>query len=338
MKNDNRVKILSYIAVALVILLLGMGGYLVYHIASTPLAERMVLTPQSNPAAGQPPDSAAQAAQPTATAQDAGKKEATCGETGTQVILFVGEDYNNGNPPLGADTVRVIKVDYDNQKIDVVTFPRDLLVQVKGLDNRTEAALGLAYFYKKEAVPGNDEKHRVTQATQLVGQALLDEFGLPSDYYFTFQLNNIPAVIDKIGGVEINNPEAFTTERNVTFPAGKQTLNGALAAEYSRAIQPGGDLARSRRQNLFMQALQDKMISANILPTVPDLVQEFTKMTVTDLSPKQMANLACLATSVPKDSITFNQVEGDLVTAGEDGVLVPNVEQIKARLKEWLDL
>ena len=338
MKNDNRVKVLSGVVAVLVILLLGVGGYLVYHIASTPLAEHMALTPQPNPAAVSQPVAVGQAAKPTATVQAAGKKEATCGETGTQVILFVGEDYNKGNPPLGADTVRAIKVDYDNKKIDMVTFPRDLLVQVKGLDNRTESALGLAYYYKKEAVPGNDEKHRVTQATQLVGQTLLDEFGLPSDYYFTFQLYNIPAVIDKIGGVEINNPEAFTTERNVTFPAGVQTLNGVLAAEYNRAIQPGGDLARSRRQNLFMQALQAKMISANILPRVPDLVQEFTKMTVTDLSPKQLANLACIATSVPKDSITFNQIEGDLVTPGENGVLVPNVEQIKAKLKEWLDL
>ena len=131
-------------------------------------------------------------------------------------------------------------------------------------------------FQMKEATQG-EAKHRITTATGLVAQTLYDNFAYPTEkkdyYYFTMQLDEVAGMIDTIGGVEINNPAAITTEREVTFPAGVQTLDGKLSAEYLRAYKPGGDPARLKRQNLYMKALQTKILSAEILAKSPRAVQ-----------------------------------------------------------------
>ncbi|RPJ37440.1 MAG: hypothetical protein EHM21_18080, partial [Chloroflexi bacterium] len=52
----------------------------------------------------------------------------SCGASGSVLLLFVGADFYGGNPPLGADSARVVKVDYDHEEVTVVAFPRDLWV------------------------------------------------------------------------------------------------------------------------------------------------------------------------------------------------------------------
>ena len=101
-----------------------------------------------------------------------------------------------------------------------------------------------------------------------------------------------------IGGLDINVPEAFTSEYGVVFTAGQQHMDGAKAAEYVRAWAEDddeGDLLRFPRQNVLINALQDQMLSANIITMVPDLYKQFDKAIVTNLSPKQIAELACMA-------------------------------------------
>jgi LCP family protein required for cell wall assembly len=314
-------------------LLVAAGAFLAGTFYTKPLAEPMAIQPAQNEptATAQPkqlPTEASQAVQP--------QPKGSCGETGVKLLLFTGADFSIGVPPLGADSVRVVKVDYDNKKITVVAFPRDLWVKTAELAELKypETRLGLAYHFKKEATDGSD-KHKITLATALIGQTLYDNFGLTPQYYFTLQLDNTAAMVDTINGIEITVPEEITTERGVVISAGPQTMDGKIVTEYVRSFVKG-ETSRLKRQNLFVKALQNKLLSAEILPKVPDLYKQFDKAIVTDLSPKQLADLACMAEEVPQDQIAFHEVNGDLVTAQADGALIPNVEKIKAKLNEWL--
>lgn len=224
-----------------------------------------------------------------------------------------------------------------------MALPRDLLVQTPDLAdlNISESALGLAYHYRKEATKGNS-RHAVTVATELLAQTIMDNFEYPSSTkkydYITLQLDEVGAMIDAIGGVPVDLPESITTEHGVTFPAGKQTLDGALSVQYVRARLPGGEPARLERQNLYLKALQDQVLSIGLLPKVPDLLKQFDKAIVTSLTPKQLQSLACMSEAVSKDQIEFHEIglTNGLVTAGEGELLVPNVKLIKEALREWL--
>jgi LCP family protein required for cell wall assembly len=265
----------------------------------------------------------------------------TCGGSGSVLLLFIGADFSGGNPPPGADSVRVVKVDFDHEQVTIVAFPRDLWVQTPALANQniTATRLGLSYDYKKNTTMG-DPKHKVTAATTLVGQTLYDNFGLTPETYLTIQMQTMPAMVDTIGGVDINNPTAFVSERNMYYPQGAQHLNGDQSKEYVRTFLPGGDTARRQRQDLFVKSLQTEVLSAGIVTKIPALAVQFDQAIVTDLTPEQIGRFSCMVQAVPQDQVLFYEVSGDLVTVQNIGqgipVLMPKTEEIKVKLNEWL--
>ena len=343
--NQNRtVGVLIGLVLFMGLLVLLLGGLAAYLLYREPLNAPLSLTTQEATTVLPAVQQATEPPAPTPTTQTRSveivpekKPTETCGNTGTLTVLFTGVDNSTGEWPLGADSVRVVKFDFDQKKMVVVAFPRDLWVETAGLasQNMPESKLGLAYHYKWQSTLGSD-KHRVTTATTLVGQSLYDTFGLAPQSYFTMQLDNVAEMIDTVGGVEIDNPAAFTSEYGVYFPAGVQTMDGARAKEYVRAFVEGDDV-RLQRQNLFIKALQDRVTSTNVLTGMPDLIKQFDKAINTDLSPKQITDLACMAKEVPQDQVEFYEVYGNLVTTRADGALVPDIELVTTRLHEWLE-
>ncbi len=257
----------------------------------------------------------------------------TCGETGSKVIVFIGSDVLGSSKPNGADAIRLIKVNYDTQTIKIITFPRDLLIETGSVNDayKYQQPLGLTYFTAFEAALGSPlEKNAV--GAGVVAQLIHDNFGVQPQFYVTVQMDKFTAMIDTVGGVEVTLPAAITTEHNVTFPAGKQTLTGALATEYVRALNPGGESARTARQNEVVNALQAKMISVNTLPQIPTLITQFKDAFITDLSAEQLTNLACLALTMPKENVTFGAITAPEMMNNN----VPDVEKIKAFLNTTL--
>ena len=325
MKKKKSHKALLWAVLALI---LGVGGYSAVHAYKAPLSPVMEVATATIAA----PVAQINLTQPT-VAQSTAAAESVCGQTGSMIVLFLGSDASQGNPPYGADSVRLIKIDYDAQKVNVITFPRDLIVQTSALNNANypQAPLGVTFKYANQAATGT-EVEKNTAATSVIAQVIMNDFGVRPDYYITVQMNQLAAMIDTIGGVEINIPVTITTERGVTFAAGTQTLDGALATEYVRAIQPGGDSARIIRQNDFLNALKAKVISAKLLPKVPTLISQFQDAVSTDLSPEQLVSFACLASKVSEENITFDAINTpDLVTGN-----TPNIDAIKAFLIQKL--
>lgn len=271
----------------------------------------------------------------TPTSEPTAPPEATsiCGQTGTMTILVIGSDTLGSSKPNGADAIRVVKVDFDKSTIKIISFPRDMIVQTASVNAaaQMEQKLGLTYYDAFSAAPGTPlEKNAV--GASVVAQLLLNNFGLQSEHYLTLQMDMFGAMVDTVGGVEINIPETITTEHNVTFNAGVQTLNGAMATEYVRFLNPGGEEARTKRQNAFLQALQEKMISLEILPQVPNLMSQLNTALITDLSVEQLVSLTCLAVTMPESNVTFGAISApDLVVNN-----VPDFAKIKDYLTKTL--
>ena len=321
------------------VLLVGLLGFVVIQMRRLfvqPLAEPLSIQTRPQMEADQAALDASDGAATTET-QATAVPQGLCGNTGKMQILLTGADYSIGEPPLGADAIRLIQIDFDEPEIITVAFPRAMMVNTEALEDigKTRMELGTCYYEKKEVAQGTSTE-KVSAATTLLAQVLYDNFDVEPDNYITLQLDSVGAIIDEIGGVEITIAEEVITERDVIFPVGTQTLNGRLAAEFVRTTRSGGETARLRRQELFMDAFQKKIFSASVVKEIPDLLRQFQGAMVTDLSLEQLLSLACAYQEIPKSAQTYINFMGDkYVTVDEEGTMMPKVEEIKESLEKF---
>lgn len=89
----------------------------------------------------------------------------------------------------------------------------------------------------------------------------------------------------------------------VKFTAGKQFMNGETALKYVRSRHSeidGGDFNRGRRQQIFISALKDKIISFNFIPKIIPLMEEFKNDIKTDIGLDDMKKLLTKTTDASK--------------------------------------
>jgi anionic cell wall polymer biosynthesis LytR-Cps2A-Psr (LCP) family protein len=88
------------------------------------------------------------------------------------------------------------------------------------------------------------------------------------------------------------------------FPAGTHHLNGTQALTLAR-IRIKGGFARADNQNRVLCALRDKLTSPAVVADIPELIRAFQGAILTDLSPEQLSQLACIGTKISSDNIVF---------------------------------
>jgi len=265
-----------------------------------------------------------------------------CGNKGSLTILVVGSDAEPYVWRRGADLVRYVKVDFDAHKVTIFSLPRDLWLdtsKIKAL-NMEATTLGQVYDFGYTVTPpeanAKTDQHQVVEATNMVAQTVFDAFGLAPDHYVAVKLSSFPEMIDTIGGLTIEVPERMVTTSDppVTFDPGVQTMDGERTAWYVRHL--GNDMTewdRMQRQNLVLDALYEKLEDPAILTKVPELFKQFTEAIVTDLSPEQVADLACVLKEVPDNQIVKETVHAEMVSVQPDRVMIPDLKLIKELLK-----
>jgi anionic cell wall polymer biosynthesis LytR-Cps2A-Psr (LCP) family protein len=154
-----------------------------------------------------------------------------------------------------------------------------------------------------------------------------------SDHYLVLDLDQLPALIDAIGGLPIDIPETITDPWiGTVIEAGSQTLSGDQLRAYSRAI-PDSDFARIQRSNLVIQALRQKLLDPSLWVKLPSLYEVFAKkMIVTDLSYQQIFSIFCLVRDIPTDEIVMQKVDPAWTAPGPEGSLLWDKGKVNAAL------
>jgi hypothetical protein len=228
-------KIYAYALVLLVISLVGTIVWGIFAAYKRPLGEPLAIS-QAQPTAVVV--AAKPEAKPEVKPPSKPEPQGICGQTGKMKLLVIGSDRTAGVAPYGADGVRLMQLDFDNRAVTIAAFTRDLQVKIlKGLADKTvvRAPLGLAYHYKYTETAGAD-KDKALASTNLIADVLYDNYKLQPDHYLTTELQHFNSLVDAIGGITINNPRAFISDKKMTFAAGEIDLNGAQAAEARRTI------------------------------------------------------------------------------------------------------
>ncbi len=184
------------------------------------------------------------------------------------------------------DTMILVHIPVDGTRAVAISFPRDSWVELAGDfgHHRLNSAFAYAYNNAREELANtvSDEKELDAQATvigrknliatvqQLIGKAVT------IDRYAEVNLASFYEVTKAIGGVEVCVKKATHDPMSgANFRKGRQTISGAKALAFVRQRHglEHGDLDRIRRQQAFLGALADKVLSADML-TSPTKVRE----------------------------------------------------------------
>ena len=169
-----------------------------------------------------------------------------------------------------SDTIILAHFDPDRNKAVLVHFPRDLLVEI----------------------PGHGEG-KLNQAFHLGGPRLMLRTvqrltGVPIHHYVEVDFVGFQRLVDALGGVRmcVDRP-MFDELAELRIPrAGCYRFDGDTALAYVRARHVEGDLipdfARIARQQQFIRALLNKLLSVNSLVRLPSLVRLATENVTTD--------------------------------------------------------
>jgi len=257
-------------------------------------------------------------------AADTLKREERLNVRKNVVVLGVDQlmEVDNGQR---TDTIFVVMFDPQSRKCSLLNVPRDTRVQmlVNGRPNFDK--INAAYTYG--GVNGT--------------MMALEEFlGIRIDHYLLIDVSGFKRVVDAIGGVDIYvekdmKYDDFKQGLHINLKAGQQHLNGEQAMQYVRYRREYGDIGRIRRQQRFIWAVQQKIVSGQMLMKIPGLTRELVSMVRTNLSLGDMLPMArTLYDMVQEHSFRMSYVPGTAEYLYDISYWTPHVLETRQRVAD----
>ncbi len=226
-------------------------------------------------------------------------------------ILLIGSDARANSYNIGlADAIRLVRVDFVEPGIQVLAFPRDLYVEIPGLEKyngATHGKLNQAFLYGN---PGYGFFNGYGQGPGLTALTLEQNFGASSDHYLAVNLQTFVQFVDALGGIDIHMPYKLdgrvqgSRDPDRYFPAGDQHLDGYRTMLLAR-LRPNGDFKRGEIQDLILKSIAEQLFTPSALPGFIQLFGSFHDSIQTDLSPVQVGQLTCLAPKLRAEEFEF---------------------------------
>ena len=245
----------------------------------------------------------------TSTPEFTPTPEIVCGDDPSLTFLLTGVDSDGYLFGL-ADSIRVVRVDFQTKKVTVLALPRDLWVNIPGAAQYgvSQGKLNQAYFYGTE---GMGFYQGGGYGSGLLAHTLLEGFGLHVDHYMSVNLHAFREIVDALGGLDVYLPEDVYIKHfeqpKLYLEAGTHHLTGSEAEQVVRARIDIGDFGRIRNQTVVLKALALKMLTPNGIKQAPDLTSRLFSYVLTDVSAADVSQLVCLAAMIdPKEDIIFD--------------------------------
>jgi LCP family protein required for cell wall assembly len=183
-----------------------------------------------------------------------------------------------GSEGLLTDTIMIASIDPITEKVDLLSVPRDLWVNIPG---NGQERINAAYEFGQKASTAKTSFEINKDGTDLVDKVLENVTGITIHYHAVFDFAAFKQIVDALGGVTVNVPEtlydptiAWENKYNpVIASKGLQQFDGARALLYAKSRQTSSDFARAERQRLLLLAIKDKALSVGTFSNPIKIVQ-----------------------------------------------------------------
>ncbi len=256
--------------------------------------------------------------------------------TSRVTILLMGIDRRCGEVgPVRTDSLMVLSVDPVGKTAAILSLPRDLWVEIPGFG--VERINQAHYVGEIIEYPGGGPALAVDTVEAILGTDI--------QYFSTVNFQAFVEVVDLMGGITLNVPEAIDDPNYpdecygfdpFSIGVGEQTLDGATALKYARTrATQNGDIARAARQQQVMLAVRDAAVTqvGELLIKAPRVWDALNENVSTTMQLEEALQLALLLPEIPRENIRQGVIGDDYVfkvqNTDEQFVLVPRRQAIR---------
>lgn len=261
---------------------------------------------------------------PAITEEEKEEKFTAVGRTNIAVLGVDQRSEDDGR----ADTIFVVMYDPKAENIAMLSVPRDTRVRIKGA--------------------GWDKiNHSFNYGGAKATVNTLENFlGIHIDYYVLVDFNAFENMVDAIGGVELDvekrmyyeDPWDGETGFIIDLQPGKQILDGKKAIQYVRYRDEEGDIGRVDRQQHFIDAAYQKMLSPDMFKALPELAEITYKAVDTNMSIMDMLAVARTLHKNARNGVHRFSVPGTPVFIDEINYWIPDVMSVRGEVAQILGL
>ncbi|MDR9853714.1 LCP family protein [Paenibacillus sp. VCA1] len=238
-------------------------------------------------------------------------------------VLLLGSDQRK-DEPARSDTLIYAVVRPKDSKVLLISIPRDTYTEIIG----------------------KGKKDKITHAYAFGGQQMSKDtveafLNHDVDYYATINFQGLKDAVNALGGVELpiqkdivnkgRDHEKFTVKANKPIYDGEEALNYVRYREDS-------DFNRTKRQQVFLDAVANRMLHLNQISKIPELLDIMGDNFQTDMQPKFIIDLAKQILTGSEAQITSYTIMGEGMKI--DGIyydkpIRKDVEKAKALIDNW---
>jgi LCP family protein required for cell wall assembly len=244
------------------------------------------------------------------------------------LILLLGADGDKLADARRSDSILLVRTDPSRHRMGYLSIPRDLRVDIPGYG-----------------------ANKINAAFQLGGPALTLKTvraltGLKPNHVVLLDFEDFKAVIDALGGIEIDVPKPILSNKfecpyatnarcdkwpGWRFGRGKQKMDGRRALVYSRIrenrLDPAdNDLTRGDRQQAVVEAMTSKLASPATFVRLPFIGGDLAKPLTTDLSAGQLLQLGWVKFRANGSRALHCRLGGEPSSVGGQSVLIATEE------------
>jgi LCP family protein required for cell wall assembly len=243
-------------------------------------------------------------------------------------VLLLGADSGKTRVGTRPDSITLASIDADTGRTALFSLPRNLenvrfpggsaaaRLLPDGWSCGDDCLVNGLYTWgteHPEAFPGAKDPGAEAMK-QAVGQTL----GLPVQYYVMIDLNGFRALVDALGGIDLNVKERVPIGGGTSkiwgyIEPGKRHLNGFRALWYGRSREGASDYARMARQRCVMQAMLEQLDPPTVLRRFQAIAKAGKNVMSTDIPASHLATFIELAQQARGQKVTSVQFVPPLI-------------------------
>jgi LCP family protein required for cell wall assembly len=230
------------------------------------------------------------------------------------IALVIGYDRRHGEAegtPSRSDTLMLLRADPQTDSISMLSFPRDLVVEIRCPGQVFRSKINAAY--STCGAPGALDTVRTLT-------------GLPINYLITVNFSGFKRIVNQLGGVWVDVDRRYFNDNagvspgygyaKINLQPGYQRLTGGAALDYARYRHTDSDFHRVARQQQFVTAMKDQFGRSFSITKVPGLVGAITKNVEVgagggkDVTPRTILRYALFAYGLKGGHFFQERIEG----------------------------
>ena len=247
--------------------------------------------------------------------------------------LVIGADARPGETVSRSDTMMLVRVDPRNQSIAMLSFPRDLMVDVPGYGVRP---INEAYELGQEPL-----------ALETIKQLT----GISVNYLVPVDFRAFQRVVGTFGGVYIpvdrryfneNDGSAANNYADIDLQPGYQLLRGPDALSFARYRHTDSDIIRMARQQVFVQEFKKRVDAWGAASRVIELISivrdnlKVLGSNEKEADARMLLDYGRLIAGIPRDNMVQVRLENVSPSPDIPSKVVASPEAIQEAVSKFL--